>query len=255
MRNMRWVLLAPTILACCATPHQGDNESQRHELIEPLVRFLKDWQPTKDSPQTVGTVILLLGELKANDAVPTLLDFLEFQSDPKFLEPRLRLHCFTPPAVTALIKIGKAAVPQTVHYLQGPAGDKPAVRVAVKWVLKGILGEKASIEFLSNTLRDCKSPQGRHRLEECLQDFDPKAFEAGRKNWEMHNAGRALPSGAEEVRNFWMLILVYAEDERNLAAFDESLKELKKLVGTNEWLPKWLEGRERVYEEIKKAPK
>lgn len=88
-----------------------------------------------------------------------------------------------------------------------------------------------------------------------IQDDEKKAVEAGKKFLAMHKAGRALPSGPSEIRDFWAIISFYAEHEKDLAAFDESLKALKKLVEGDAWMQKWLESRERVYEELKKSPK
>ena len=57
------------------------------------------------------------------------------------------------------------------------------------------------------------------------------AVAAGKRFLEMKKAGR-IPDGAIEMQNFWVLIMLHAEEEKDAAAYEEALNAVKARYGS-----------------------
>ncbi|MBI2933372.1 MAG: hypothetical protein HYY16_17140 [Planctomycetes bacterium] len=75
-------------------------------------------------------------------------------------------------------------------------------------------------------------------------------LEAGGKFLEMKKAGR-IPGGEEELQGFWILILDYAESEKDATSFEEALDALKAKFGRHPAAKKFLEEKTKVLERLK----
>ena len=73
--------------------------------------------------------------------------------------------------------------------------------------------------------------------------------EAGRKFWKMHEEGR-IPTEDNEVGNYYSLILLWAEEEKNVGAFEKSLDALKAHFGPK-LRREFLRSKEEILEKMK----
>ncbi len=75
---------------------------------------------------------------------------------------------------------------------------------------------------------------------------------AGKKFWEMERAGRT-PGEENTVRTFYLLLLIYAEVEKDIPAFEKGLERMKERVANMR--PEFYEAKEKILEQIKEEKK
>lgn len=61
----------------------------------------------------------------------------------------------------------------------------------------------------------------------------PSAIEAGKKFYEMNKAKRPAPMGDNEFQGYWILMMDYAESQKDAAVFEAGLEALKARYGSN----------------------
>ncbi|HTF56584.1 MAG TPA: hypothetical protein VK661_05050 [Planctomycetota bacterium] len=71
---------------------------------------------------------------------------------------------------------------------------------------------------------------------------------AGRKFWEMDKAGR-IPSEEDDVRDFYALIVIAAEEDKNIPAFEKGLAQLKERFGDK--VKRFTDAKEEALEKLK----
>lgn len=102
---------------------------QRKASIRELLSFLDDEQVFKKRPQQAAQAVSLLGELRAQDAVPILLEHLDFLPVKPWHGEGVRDF----PCAVALARIGSAAVPRVVQLV---AADENADWLGVQILLR-----------------------------------------------------------------------------------------------------------------------
>jgi hypothetical protein len=76
---------------------------------------------------------------------------------------------------------------------------------------------------------------------------------AGRKFLEMRKAGKPAPTGDQEAFAYWLLIMTFAESDKNTAAYEEALGALKTKLAGNPNAKKFLDDKEAVLKRLKEA--
>jgi len=77
---------------------------------------------------------------------------------------------------------------------------------------------------------------------------------AGRKFLEMKKAGRAAPKG-DEVEPYWILMMTYAEDQKDAGTFADALKALKEQFGANPQAAGFFKEKEAALKTLQDAKK
>lgn len=126
---------------------------------------------------------------------------------------------------------------------------------ADEFVLKAELGLVDAAEIRKNAKPEGATPEQVKRLETALANHEVQetldglrgardksvALDAGKKLLEMKTAGR-VPTWSYPTQGFWMLIMDFAESEKDAASFEEALNTLKpkleKLPGGQAWIDK-----------------
>jgi hypothetical protein len=145
--------------------------------------------PWRDSKHLA---ILLLGDLRAPEAVPTLLENLEYSNPREVFRTGPLDQGAWFPAVEALIKIGMPAVDPVVERL-GRCDAEGLQRWNCCWILEKILGPKLAhmrVQFAIEEARDAKT---RENLQEAIKRLpfpQPKAnpvpgqqISSAHRNW------------------------------------------------------------------------
>ena len=138
------------------------------EKVEPLpssdLRFVE--YPWHDSKYLA---ILLLGELRTVEALPVLLENLEYKN-PRRLEGSYLDTGGWYPAAEALSKIGMPAVEPTIKKLGGYAQKNKGSELCC-WVLKKILGVKLARARLQIAIEETRDPTVKKNLTAALPYF------------------------------------------------------------------------------------
>ncbi len=138
------------------------------EKVEPLPssdpRFVE--YPWHDSKHLA---ILLLGELRTVEALPVLLENLEYKN-PRRLEGSYLDTGGWYPAAEALSKIGMPAVEPTIKKLGGYAQKNKGSELCC-WVLKKILGVKLARARLQIAIEETRDPTVKKNLTAALPYF------------------------------------------------------------------------------------
>lgn len=90
---------------------------------------------------------------------------------------------------------------------------------------------------------------------EVLKNIKDKGskLEAGKKFLEMKKAGKPAPSGEQEVQAYWILMMEYAEDQKDAATFEEALNALKKKFGDNPQAQQFFKTKEEALKKLKEG--
>ena len=149
-------------------------ESSNYDpVVNALISFLEKWNEETFSRESAGIVIFLLGELKAEAAVPILLQFLVFNPKPP-ITPIFRISASTPPAVSALIKIGENVIPPVLEHLRHSDPKNEVIPVLVEKIISGIIEVEEGRKLIEYELGTSGDKREKGRLEDCLQYFSRK---------------------------------------------------------------------------------
>ncbi len=77
---------------------------------------------------------------------------------------------------------------------------------------------------------------------------------AGQKFLEMKKAGKAAPEG-DEAQSFWILMMNYAEEQKDAATFAEALKALKAKYGDNPQAAQFFKTKEATLKKLQDEKK
>lgn len=116
--------------------------------------------------------ILLLGDLRASEAVPVLMRNLGYRNPEKTDLPRLRLKYsgFAYPAANSLSKIGVPAVPPLLEELKTLEEAEPKRAICI-WTLKSILGKELAKSYLGMAIKEAEDDKSRGNLKAALEQL------------------------------------------------------------------------------------
>jgi hypothetical protein len=121
--------------------------------------------------------ILLLGDLRAPEAIPALLKNLEYRNPRKFLVDGYELGPVEGPgwhpAVESLIKIGMPAVGPAIEKLGAYTQDCLGRRLCIV-VLKQVLGPRLAKVRLEMAVDEAKDDAARANLKAALEQLEPE---------------------------------------------------------------------------------
>jgi len=146
---------------------------EHQRLIQHLIELSDKPDPSEFSPynwhDSKHLAILLLGDLRAAEAVDVLLEHLEYKN------PRELIGSYTDlgghyPAAEALSKIGMLAVEPTINKLAGYAQKNKSSELCC-WVLKKILGVKLARARLQIAIEETRDPTVKKNLTAALPYF------------------------------------------------------------------------------------
>ncbi|HYE99522.1 MAG TPA: hypothetical protein VEJ18_11455 [Planctomycetota bacterium] len=78
-----------------------------------------------------------------------------------------------------------------------------------------------------------------------------QAKEAGKKFLAMHKAGKAGPSSEEAAQPYWIMLMMAAEETKDVEAFETGLKTLKAKFGDNPRAQAFFKKQEETLKELK----
>jgi hypothetical protein len=145
---------------------------RREETIRQLLAVFEAKDPDSswiDPESSVGLAIRLLGEMRASEAVPSLLKWayppqvsfsVNATSALTVLEGR-------PPAYLALVRIGKPAEPALLEALKQPL-DKPSSAASIR-ILKEIEGPKCAVIILEDAISKESNVAAKANLQAALK--------------------------------------------------------------------------------------
>ncbi len=137
----------------------------RSATIQKLIPLIDPVNAVKYSDETRCTAAYLLGELRAEEAVPVLSCALTDEPGPKIITDESR---YDTPVLSALLKIGRPAVPTMIKNLE--TTDHHQLRGKSLGVLNNVLGGKRRLLELLAKLEDrAKDKEVRRRIGECIK--------------------------------------------------------------------------------------
>lgn len=172
----------------------------RKELISKLIEFASQKveridpnDPTSEYPlyDSKHLSILLLGEMRADEAVPVLLENLEYENpDQENSFQMIQREAFYP-AVNSLIKIGMSAVEPVIKKMV--KYDKDCIsRQNCVFILRYILGIPLARERLKIYIEETNDPIAKKNIESVLPLF--------KTDWEKYQEELEQRKAAEEIR-------------------------------------------------------
>ncbi len=154
--------------------------NERTEIIKQLIEFASENVeplPSSDSRfieypwhDLKHLSILLLGDLRAIEAIPVLLDNLEYKNPRKRAVPELLNKDGWYPAVEALSKIGMPAVEPTIRKLSGYEPNSKGSELCC-WILKKILGVRLARLRLQIAIEETRDKGAKKNLTVALPYF------------------------------------------------------------------------------------
>jgi HEAT repeat protein len=136
----------------------------RLTTVQKLISMVDPKNAGKYSDKTRSAAAFLLGEMRAEEAVPVLSKVLDADIGPKVI---LEYSRYELPVLTALVKIGRPAVPAMIKNLE--TSDKLRLRNASLGVLYHVLGGKRRLlELLAKLESRASSREVRQRIESCV---------------------------------------------------------------------------------------
>jgi hypothetical protein len=192
MMNRRWAivvgvtLLTGPLAGTCpaATAEEAIAEAEtavraRAEAIAAVVALVDNEELFAVNPEQAAHAVELLGRLRAEEAVPILLEHVYFEWPRSMRGPALRDF----PCAVALARIGGAAAPALVKLM---AGDEDAAWLGTQ-VLVGIDGAAAAAARLRAAAAEEVHEERRKRLLRAAE------FAAGLHPQELDSPGHAAP--------------------------------------------------------------
>ncbi len=83
----------------------------------------------------------------------------------------------------------------------------------------------------------------------------PSQIEAGKKFLEMKKAGKSAPTSDRELQAYWILMMNYAETQKDVATFEEALKILKAKFGDNPSTKRFFDTKDEILKKLKEETK
>ena len=137
----------------------------RSATIQKLIPLIDPVNAVKYSDETRCAAAYLLGELRAEEAVPMLSCALSDEPGPKVITDESR---YDMPVISALLKIGRPTVPTMIKNLE--TTDHRKLRDKSLGVLNHVLGGKRRLLELLAKLEDrAKDKEIRRRIGECIK--------------------------------------------------------------------------------------
>jgi hypothetical protein len=140
-----------------------DAVQARKAAILSLTGFLQNGEAFRTKPDDAATAATLLGELRANEAVPILLEHAAFEPHPSY-HPEMISNF---PCALALVRIGGAAVPGLVKLMA--VDDGYAAATGGVQMLVMIDGPEMACARLRLALASEKDPERHERLARALE--------------------------------------------------------------------------------------
>ncbi len=195
--RVQWVTACAVVLAvaCCVLAQaqdaaaqrllSGDREvrdqavrdllDQRARLVAQLLTMIDEEEDWTDRSAQAKAAAYVLGEMRAVEAVPTLVRFINYERvglpmSPSPQAPVYSTELWMVPAVEALVKIGEPCIGHVMNRLRGETGDAPGpadlycLRVLVE--LKGV---EPTAALLVAAITSEDDPGRRERLTLALQ--------------------------------------------------------------------------------------
>lgn len=148
--------------------------ADRQRVIADLVAFLERGYLGLNAPAATATAIDILGELRAEEAIPVLLNYLTFRPvDPSDLGFDGRLKAVMPPAVNALAKIGEPAIAPLLERVRRSGPREHALAATAANVLLAIAGPRQAATLIQREL-DGASKRAQRRLQAVLDYVPPE---------------------------------------------------------------------------------
>jgi len=132
---------------------------------------------------------LLLGDLRAIQAVPILLENLEYKNPRSFIQGLLLDQGGWYPAAEALSKIGMPAVGPTIEKLGGYTADSLGHQLCC-WVIKEVLGARLGRLRVEIAIEEARDETVRNNLAAVLPYFKTEQEKAAEERAEREKAGQ-----------------------------------------------------------------
>jgi hypothetical protein len=134
-----------------------------------LIQFLKDGQAASPDPRCVEYALRSLGEAKVEEAIPMLVDYLDFERPETEMEKMgiggaLGTIGNDFPAVLALAQMGRAALPALVKVVESGTGSTQAHKNGIYTIMKIFNRQASGIQFLAKSAINAKSTEAKTRL-------------------------------------------------------------------------------------------
>lgn len=142
-----------------------DRKARIESLIAVLDRGDKDARGTERT--SLNAAIIALGELRAVEAIPSLLRYIVFYTgDGAFSVNRMVSKDKKYAAVKALAEIGNPAIPSVMKKLSESEDDIVLVNCA--WVINEIVGRKFLLPYLQDTYENERDGKKKQRIKYLL---------------------------------------------------------------------------------------
>lgn len=169
-------VVGPSVISDLQSEKLQDRENARKQilenrkvLIEKLIELASEDRPG-DAPgasrETKHVAIVLLGDLRATEAVGVLFDNLSYLN---FWEPWQFKYADIGdgyPAAQSLVKIGMPAVPGCIERLK--SSEDETIRKNCYWVIREVLGRELGRFIITKAVGAETDPEKRTRLQAAL---------------------------------------------------------------------------------------
>ena len=180
---------------------------ERRQLIQQLIRLAEqNVQPvtsrtTEDSEyirhHAKHLAILLLGEIRANEAIPVLLENLNYRNPNILVGGSYLEHGQLYVSAEALSKIGMPAVGPVIDKL-GKFSEQEKGHSICCWIIKEILGPRLGIIRLEMAIEEAKDETVRKNLTAALPYFKTDQEKAAEERAQREKAGKQSPVSKTE---------------------------------------------------------
>jgi len=176
--------VAPSVISKLQSEQREEREKAREEilesrrlLIDKLIELAGEDRPGLDEAPNVWRdskhlSILLLGELRATEAIEVLFENLTYGN------PLNVTKWYPPPpwenypALGALIKIGMPALPGALELLKTSEDERE--RENCYWLIRQVLGIETGRFVVASAVREERDPERKSRLEAALKKWFPE---------------------------------------------------------------------------------
>lgn len=164
---------------------QNHKDLQNSDEIQKLIEILKNGEIKEKSSQLIIEAIQKLGNIKARNAIPELIEYLDFErkfESTQKQDPNLKIDPLEVthwqdrplsgryPAISALFQIGKPALPSLVKVIKENDVDSVKSKNALE-VIQLIFRDDLSegVKYLENAVGESKTQDGQQRLQNALE--------------------------------------------------------------------------------------
>jgi hypothetical protein len=142
--------------------------------VTQLLEIIKNRNLVTESPDKLAHVIEVLGQRRITEAIPDLIEYLDFRRIHKWEGTGVVLHPLPKegdyPAVGALFSIGKPALPVLIKVVEENDIDSVKSKNALK-IIQLIFREDLSegVKYLESQLINSTSQDGKQRLQSAVE--------------------------------------------------------------------------------------